>query len=233
MAKGVVTAPLEMGKDLVSGDPRRMGQGLAKLEVALALAGARHGFTSPVSQVGKGVALDIKSTATTIIDKSKSLLSKKSSPPVNITPPPTPTLSPNTGLPDLPEGYHYRRVADNLHIARNPGRAVDLEPMHLEGGQLKFGPSPGNLRNTANRAAFLRQMADDPNVPSWMRIFLKRGRTPPGFAVHHRKALFDGGLDTIENMQLKPLDLHNMRHRRYRPGGSHPSLSAPSTGSNY
>jgi RHS repeat-associated protein len=96
MAKGVVTAPLEMGKDLVSGDPRRMGQGLAKLEVALALAGARHGFTSPVSQVGKGVALDIKSTATTIIDKSKSLLSKKSSPPANITPPPTPTLSPNT-----------------------------------------------------------------------------------------------------------------------------------------
>jgi hypothetical protein len=95
MAKGVVTAPLEMGKDLVSGDPRRMGQGLAKLEVALALAGARHGFTSPVSQVGKGVALDIKSTATTIIDKSKSLLSKKSSPPANITPPPTPTLSPN------------------------------------------------------------------------------------------------------------------------------------------
>jgi hypothetical protein len=76
-------------------------------------------------------------------------------------------------------------------------------------------------------------MVDNPNVPSWMRSYLKRGETPTGFAVHHRKALFDGGTDAIENMQLKALDLHNMRHRRYRPGGSHPSLNVPSTGSNY
>jgi hypothetical protein len=148
-----------------------MGQGLAKLEVALALAGARHGFTSPVSQVGKGVALDIKSTATTIIDKSKSLLSKKSSPPANITPSgPKPSPSPDTGIrrnsagqaigkdgryimdptrvdrPTVSRPY-VRQGVRNEVIARAPrdsqGRLLDPNTFEVIDGRYHLGHKPG------------------------------------------------------------------------------------------
>jgi len=126
MAKGAVTAPLEMGKDLTSGDPRRMGQGLAKLEVALAIAGARHGFTSPVSQVGRGVVQDIKSTATTILEKTKSLVSKKPQPPPSsITPSPTP--APNKiALGEQPRDAWGKFMSKTNPGQRTPGlSAVD------------------------------------------------------------------------------------------------------------
>jgi hypothetical protein len=58
-----------------------------------------------------------------------------------------------------------------------------------------------------------------------MKQWLSRGEVPPGYAVHHKKALFDGGTDTIDNMMLQGVDLHKNTHRYYRPGGRVPSIN--------
>lgn len=137
--------------------------------------------------------------------------------------------SPNQGidLPELPDGYHYRRVGDQVQVARNPGRAADLDPMHLDDtGKLKLGPRPGASRSLATRTAFLKQL-DLSKYPKWMHPYLKKGKVPPGFEVDHVKALFDDGTDVIENMRLRPIDLHRTRHKFYRPGGKVPSINPP------
>ncbi len=128
-------------------------------------------------------------------------------------------------LPDLPDGYHYRNVGGQTQVVRNPNRGADLPQMHLENGQLMLGPSPSIARSTATRNAFLRSLADNPNVPKHMRPYLQRGELPPGYTVHHKKALFDGGTDTIDNMVLQGVDLHTNTHRFYRPGGRIPSIN--------
>lgn len=133
---------------------------------------------------------------------------------------------PNSGeLPSLPEGYHYRNVGGQTQVVRNPNRAGDLPQMHLENGQLMLGPSPGIVRNTATRNAFLRSLADDPNVPRSIRGYLQRGELPPGYTVHHKKALFDGGTDTVDYMVLQLRELHTNTHRFYRPGGRIPTTN--------
>lgn len=128
------------------------------------------------------------------------------------------------GLPALPDGYHYRQVGGKTQVVRNPGRAADLPALHLEGGTLELGPNPSVARSAATRSAFLRQL-DRSLYPRWMTPYLERGEVPPGFTVHHKKALFDGGTDTIDNMVLQRLDLHTLRHRYYRPGGRFPTLN--------
>ena len=50
--------------------------------------------------------------------------------------------APKTGLPDLPDGYHYRTVRGRSVVVRNPGRAADLPQMHLDGNRLVQGPAP-------------------------------------------------------------------------------------------
>ncbi|MCB1053766.1 MAG: hypothetical protein KDC71_24390, partial [Acidobacteria bacterium] len=135
-------------------------------------------------------------------------------------------ISLNSGLPNLPEGYHFRNIGNKVQVVRNPGRAGDLPSLHLDNGVLKLGPSPGYPRSPATASAFLKQL-DVTKYPKWMRPFLRKGETPVGFAVHHKKALFDGGTDTIENMVLQASDLHKLRHRFYRPGGRIPSINPP------
>jgi hypothetical protein len=132
--------------------------------------------------------------------------------------PPAIAQAPTT-LPVLPPGYHYRTVGSRIHVVRNPGRAGDIPAMHLVDGQLRLGPSPAAVRNTATRSAFLRAVADNVNIPSWIKPWLRRGELPPGFLVHHKKALYDGGTDTIDNMVLQGVDLHRTTHRCYIPGG--------------
>ena len=118
-------------------------------------------------------------------------------------------------------------------MVRNPGRADDLPALHVEGGSLRIGPSPATVRSDATKAAFLRQQAANPNAPKWMKPYLEKGDLPPGYTVHHKQALFDGGTDTIDNMVLQGLDLHTTTHRYYRPGGRVPSINSPPPASGY
>ncbi len=129
-------------------------------------------------------------------------------------------------LPELPGGYHYRTVGGSAQVVRNPGRAADLPQMHLADGQLMLGPSPSVARSMATRRAFLQSL-NPKDYPKWMARWLIEGRVPPFFRVHHKKALFDGGTDTIDNMVLQAFDLHNLRHKFYRPGGRIPSINPP------
>ena len=50
------------------------------------------------------------------------------------------------------------------------------------------------------------------------------GELPGGYTVDHFQALFDGGVDTPENMRLILESLHTTRHRYYRPGGRVPTI---------
>ena len=135
-------------------------------------------------------------------------------------------LSSLRDLPELPAGYHYRRAGGRVDVVRNPGRADDLQPLHIDdAGDLALGSRPGTFRNASTRAAFLRQL-DPERYPRWMRPYLQEGRTPPGFEVDHFRALFDEGEDAISNMRLLAIDLHRIRHRFYRPGGRIPSLAS-------
>lgn len=127
--------------------------------------------------------------------------------------------------PDLPDGYHYRDVGGKPQVVRNPGRADDLPPMHLDNGQLRLGPSPSVVRNIATRNAFLRSLVGNPNISKSIEPWLRRSEVPPGYTVHHKKALFDGGTDIIDNMVLQRYDLHKNLHRFYRPGGRFPSVN--------
>ncbi len=133
----------------------------------------------------------------------------------------------DVNLPELPSGYHYRTVGNEVVVARNPNQATNLPQMHLEGGTLVLGPRPGIVRSTATRSAFLKNLANSDKIPSNIRQWLEQGRVPPGYAVHHKKALFDGGTDAVENMVLQGVDLHKITHRFYRPGGKVPSIDPP------
>ncbi len=129
-------------------------------------------------------------------------------------------------LPQLPEGYFYREVGGRTQVVRGAGRAGELPALHLENGTLQIGPSPGAARSIATRSAYLRQL-DAAKYPKWMKAYLEKGEVPPGFTVHHKKALFDGGTDTVDNLVLQAEDLHTLRHRYYRPGGRFPSINPP------
>ena len=56
-----------------------------------------------------------------------------------------------------------------------------------------------------------------PNTPSWMKPWLERGDSPPGYVVEHRKPLSVGGEDAPTNMRLQREDIHNTHHKYYRP----------------
>ena len=75
----------------------------------------------------------------------------------------------------------------------------------------------GIHRSIAQRTAFLKQLHPSGLAPRWMNQYLPKGRVPPGYHVDHIRALFDGGLDVPENMALKLISQHIIRHRWYRP----------------
>jgi len=137
-------------------------------------------------------------------------------------------------LPTLPPRYHYRNVDGRTHVVRNPGSASEIPPLHLEGGRLVFGHTPSVVRDTAVRTEFLQKLATNKNIPRRIRHSLEDGEVPIGFQVHHKKALFDGGTDTVDNMVLQGTDLHRTTHRYYRVGGQIPSINPrPGTASEY
>jgi RHS repeat-associated protein len=72
-------------------------------------------------------------------------------------------------------------------------------------------------RSAAQRSAFLRQLANHPNTPSWMRQWLSQGRSPPGYVVHHNRPLSVGGADRPANMSLRLQRDHAIHHRYHRP----------------
>ncbi|GMV90599.1 MAG: hypothetical protein AMXMBFR82_03770 [Candidatus Hydrogenedentota bacterium] len=72
-------------------------------------------------------------------------------------------------------------------------------------------------RSMAARGNFLRSLADDHRIPSWMIPWLKRGKVPPGYNVDHIKPLSVGGADLPSNMRLIAQDLHVLWHKRFNP----------------
>jgi hypothetical protein len=72
-------------------------------------------------------------------------------------------------------------------------------------------------RSQAERAKFLKQLADNDRTPRWMNQWLKKGKVPPGYEVDHIKPLSVGGPDKPFNMRLLDGDLHDIHHRYYRP----------------
>ncbi|GAB6261024.1 DUF6862 domain-containing protein [Photobacterium sp. R1] len=85
----------------------------------------------------------------------------------------------SAGLPELPNGYHYRTVGSETQVVRNPGQAGKLPPMHLENGKLIPGSKPSVVRNTATRSAFLKDLANSDKVPSNIKPWLEQGKVPP------------------------------------------------------
>jgi RHS repeat-associated protein len=79
------------------------------------------------------------------------------------------------------------------------------------------GITTGAPRNSAVRVKYIRSLADHWTTPSWMKPWLKKGKVPPGYVVHHVKPLSVGGLDAATNMRLQAIDLHKMHHRFHRP----------------
>lgn len=131
---------------------------------------------------------------------------------------------PRGPMPNLPDGYHYRSTTSGTQVVRNPGRAADLPALRLDGGQLAPGAATGFPRSSTERSAFLRQLANDPSTPKSLLPWLATGRTPPGYAVDHFRALFDRGTDVASNMRLVLVADHVNRHRFYRPGGQIPTI---------
>lgn len=70
-------------------------------------------------------------------------------------------------------------------------------------------------RSMAKRSKYLKSII--PKSPKWMKPYLSRGKVPPGYNVHHRKALSVGGEDIPNNMRLVTIRDHKNIHKRYRP----------------
>lgn len=80
-----------------------------------------------------------------------------------------------------------------------------------------YGIGTGTVRSQAAKQQFLRSMADDPNIPSWMKQWLSEQRVPPGYEIDHIRPLSIGGPDTPANMRLQGIDLHRRHHYHYHP----------------
>ncbi|MFA5204724.1 MAG: RHS repeat-associated core domain-containing protein [Lentisphaeria bacterium] len=73
------------------------------------------------------------------------------------------------------------------------------------------------VRSATARSQYLKSLVDDYRTPSWMKQWLKKGRTPPGYEVDHIKPLSIGGADTPANMRFQSGELHDMWHKQYDP----------------
>ena len=72
-------------------------------------------------------------------------------------------------------------------------------------------------RSQAAKRKFLRDLASDPNTPSWQREWVRQGRNPPGYDVDHRNPLSTNGPDDPSNMRLVLRADHRIHHKFYRP----------------
>jgi len=70
-------------------------------------------------------------------------------------------------------------------------------------------------RNLAERRKYLKSIVN--KCPKWMKPWLRKGKVPPGYQVHHLKALSAGGKDVAENMRLITTADHKLIHKFYRP----------------
>ncbi|MBK8803830.1 MAG: HNH endonuclease [Fibrobacteres bacterium] len=84
---------------------------------------------------------------------------------------------------------------------------------YKEANNISFGVA----RSAGVRAQFLRSLAADTRTPSWQIQWLKAGRLPPGYEVHHIVPLSVGGADATSNMQLQAIDLHVLHHQIHHP----------------
>tara|TARA_Y100000310_G_scaffold221403_1_gene222969 strand:+ start:2629 stop:3627 length:999 start_codon:yes stop_codon:yes gene_type:complete len=86
-------------------------------------------------------------------------------------------------------------------------------------------PCCGVKRNQATKRRFLnKQIKDLPRSYKWMEPWLATGRTPPGYEVHHKRAIFDKGEDTVDNMVLQLKANHDITTKLYTPKGQIPSI---------
>ena len=97
-------------------------------------------------------------------------------------------------------------------ISRNPGMAGKKPRLALEDGEIV--PRTGRC-NYSNKA-FKKMLANDPNTPSWMRQWLKQGKSPPGYQVHHKEPVRVGGANTFDNLQLIDNSMHYMKGASWR-----------------
>ncbi|MBI4707738.1 MAG: HNH endonuclease, partial [Candidatus Omnitrophica bacterium] len=70
------------------------------------------------------------------------------------------------------------------------------------------GGKTENKRRVSTKKEFLRSIID--KSPKWMKQWLRKGKNPPGYHVHHQKPLYKGGSDAIENMRLIDIDMHKI-----------------------
>jgi hypothetical protein len=125
----------------------------------------------------------------------------------------------------------YFRLLDDVNLAAKFRSFVARDKLAIchqciwKGKRLLLVPNPVLCVVLRPDQPFL--LADNDKIPSNIKSWLERGEVPPGYAAHHRKALFDGGTDTVDNMVLQGVDLHKITHRFYRPGGQVPSISPP------
>lgn len=59
---------------------------------------------------------------------------------------------------------------------------------------------------------------DDREIALGSLEWLQVSTLPPAYNVGHKKALFDGGTDAVDNMVLQLGSLHTPHHKYYRPG---------------
>lgn len=80
------------------------------------------------------------------------------------------------------------------------------------------GSQPAKVvRSDAAKKAFLKQLAQSPKTPSWMKQWLKKGLVPPGYNVDHITPLSVGGADAPSNMRLVLKADHVVHHEFYHP----------------
>jgi RHS repeat-associated protein len=70
-------------------------------------------------------------------------------------------------------------------------------------------------RSASVRSQFLKTQVG--NSAKWMKPWLTAGKVPPGYQVHHLRALSDGGADAANNLRLLLTADHKLVHKYYHP----------------
>ena len=98
-------------------------------------------------------------------------------------------------------------------------RVADYHTYFVGGSDWGFSVWTHNacFRDPAQKAAFLDNLLKSGKAPKWMKPWLSRGQTPPGYNVDHILPLSVGGADTPANMRLLLTADHRLWHRFYHP----------------
>ncbi len=116
--------------------------------------------------------------------------------------------------------FNGDRVEANWY-SNGDGSFSEVWHSQFVGGE---GPAIGagklaSARNSYQKVKYLKELAKSGKSPKWMNQWLKNGKVPPGYQVHHRIPLFRGGADLPTNMKLIDIKMHRAYHRLfgYRP----------------